>query len=366
MGRLVQLEVENFKSYRGHQVIGPFSSFTAVVGPNGAGKSNLMDAISFVLGVRSAHLRSSQLKDLVYRGRTVETQNGHIIDEAGDQSTRRAWVKAVYEDDEERTIVFQRSITSSGDSEYRINNRTVLLKTYNEALEKQDILVKAKNFLVFQGDVEAVASQSPKDLTRLIEQMSGSCDYQQEYSELERLQEAAAEKSTFAYNKKRAVAAEVQSIVEQAKELEQYEKKMQLRSTLTVQHMLFKLFVAEGRIRDIKQDIGALHGDSISHASQQRAQLDSALHAQQKAQAKAYKAVNRQERQIKLVEQNIETRQPRVVGLAEKVAHAQRKAKQIEENVASAQADAVRQRSVVDELSAEHARVKEAETRFEQ
>ncbi|KAJ2109754.1 Structural maintenance of chromosomes protein 1 [Coemansia sp. RSA 922] len=366
MGRLVQLEVENFKSYRGHQVIGPFSSFTAVVGPNGAGKSNLMDAISFVLGVRSAHLRSSQLKDLVYRGRTVETQNGHIIDEAGDQSTRRAWVKAVYEDDEERTIVFQRSITSSGDSEYRINNRTVLPKTYNEALEKQDILVKAKNFLVFQGDVEAVASQSPKDLTRLIEQMSGSCDYQQEYSELERLQEAAAEKSTFAYNKKRAVAAEVQSIVEQAKELEQYEKKMQLRSTLTVQHMLFKLFVAEGRIRDIKQDIGALHGDSISHASQQRAQLDSALHAQQKAQAKAYKAVNRQERQIKLVEQNIETRQPRVVGLAEKVAHAQRKAKQIEENVASAQADAVRQRSVVDELSAEHARVKEAETRFEQ
>ncbi|KAJ2489679.1 Structural maintenance of chromosomes protein 1 [Coemansia sp. RSA 2050] len=366
MGRLVQLEVENFKSYRGHQVIGPFSSFTAVIGPNGAGKSNLMDAISFVLGVRSAHLRSSQLKDLVYRGRTVETRNGRIIDEAGDQATRRAWVKAVYEDDEERTVVFQRSITSSGDSEYRINNRPVLLKTYNEALEKQDILVKAKNFLVFQGDVEAVASQSPKDLTRLIEQMSGSWDYQQEYGELERLQDAAAEKSTFAYNKKRAVAAEVQTIIEQAKELEQYEKKMQLRSTLTVQHMLFKLFVAEGRIRDIKQEIGALHGDSISQASQQRAQLDSSLHAQQKAQAKAYKAVNRQERQIKLIEQNIEARQPKLVGLGEKVAHAQRKVRQIEENVASAQADAARQRSIVDELSAEHARVKDAEARFEQ
>ncbi|KAJ1824235.1 Structural maintenance of chromosomes protein 1 [Coemansia sp. RSA 2675] len=366
MGRLVQLEVENFKSYRGHQVIGPFSSFTAVIGPNGAGKSNLMDAISFVLGVRSAHLRSSQLKDLVYRGRTVETRNGRIIDEAGDQATRRAWVKAVYEDDEERTVVFQRSITSSGDSEYRINNRPVLQKTYNEALEKQDILVKAKNFLVFQGDVEAVASQSPKDLTRLIEQMSGSWDYQQEYSELERLQEAAAEKSTFAYNKKRAVAAEVQTIIEQAKELEQYEKKVQLRSTLTVQHMLFKLFVAEGRIRDIKQDIGALHGDSISQASQQRAQLDSSLHAQQKAQAKAYKAVNRQERQIKLIEQNIEARQPKLVGLSEKVAHAQRKVRQIEENVASAQADTARQRSIVDDLSAEHARVKDAEARFEQ
>ncbi|KAJ1998172.1 Structural maintenance of chromosomes protein 1, partial [Coemansia thaxteri] len=366
MGRLVQLEVENFKSYRGHQVIGPFSSFTAVVGPNGAGKSNLMDAISFVLGVRSAHLRSTQLKDLVYRGRTVETRNGHVVDEAGDQHARRAWVKAVYEDGEGRTLVFQRSITGGGDSEYRINNRQVLLKTYNEALEKQDILVKAKNFLVFQGDVEAVASQSPKDLTRLIEQMSGSWDYQQEYGELERQQDAAAEKSTFAYNKKRAVVAEVQSIVEQAKELEQYEKKVQLRSKLTVQHMLYKLFVAEGRIRDIKQDIGTLQGDSISHASQQRTQLDASLHAQQKAQAKAYKAVSRQERQIKLVEQKIEMRQPKIAGLSEKVSLGQRKMRQIEENVASAQADSARQRSVVDEISGEYARVKDAESRFEQ
>jgi structural maintenance of chromosome 1 len=46
---------------------GPFHSFTAVIGPNGAGKSNLMDAISFVLGVRSASLRSTALKDLIYR-----------------------------------------------------------------------------------------------------------------------------------------------------------------------------------------------------------------------------------------------------------------------------------------------------------
>ena len=51
-----RLEIENFKSYRGHQKVGPFKNFTAVIGPNGSGKSNLMDAISFVLGVRTAHV----------------------------------------------------------------------------------------------------------------------------------------------------------------------------------------------------------------------------------------------------------------------------------------------------------------------
>ncbi|KAJ2495772.1 Structural maintenance of chromosomes protein 1 [Coemansia sp. RSA 1972] len=366
MGRLIQLELENFKSYRGQQVIGPFTSFTAVVGPNGAGKSNLMDAISFVLGVRSAHLRSSQLNDLIYRGRTVESRDGQLTDEAGDQRGRRAWVRAVYEDDNGATITFQRSITAAGDSEYRINGRVVSLHAYNERLESQNILVKAKNFLVFQGDVEAVAAQSPKDLTRLVEQISGSAELQSEYSELEKLQEAAAERSTFAYNKKRAVAAEVQSISDQKKELDLYESKQHLRTKLTVQHMLFKLFVAENRINEIKEDIESLHGGSITQASEQRMQLDASLNSQKKTQAKAYKAVNRQERQIKLVEQKIETRQPALAGLSEKVTYTERRSKQIEENVSSARIDADRQREVVAVLEEERARVSAAESRFEE
>lgn len=89
MGRLRTIELENFKSYAGHQVIGPFKSFQAVIGPNGAGKSNLMDAISFVLGVKSRHLRSQKLGDLVFRA------------EGKAPGKRRASVKLVYEVDED-------------------------------------------------------------------------------------------------------------------------------------------------------------------------------------------------------------------------------------------------------------------------
>lgn len=35
---LKYIDMENFKSYRGHHRIGPLKSFTAVVGPNGSGK----------------------------------------------------------------------------------------------------------------------------------------------------------------------------------------------------------------------------------------------------------------------------------------------------------------------------------------
>lgn len=37
MGRLIKLELENFKSYSGKQIIGPFDQFTSIIGPNGSG-----------------------------------------------------------------------------------------------------------------------------------------------------------------------------------------------------------------------------------------------------------------------------------------------------------------------------------------
>ncbi|KAF9231342.1 RecF/RecN/SMC N terminal domain-containing protein, partial [Melanogaster broomeanus] len=93
-----------------HQVIGPFKHFTSVIGPNGAGKSNIMDAITFVVGVKSAQLRSGQLKDLVYRGRRLakgswdgseltQEEEDEASDADGDQgegSAKKAWVLAVY------------------------------------------------------------------------------------------------------------------------------------------------------------------------------------------------------------------------------------------------------------------------------
>lgn len=80
-----------------------------------------MDAISFVLGVKSAQLRSSQLKDLVYRGRrlakgsaegsetlTVEDE-GEDEEGDGEGTAKKAWVLAVYRDAEGKEWRFQRT-----------------------------------------------------------------------------------------------------------------------------------------------------------------------------------------------------------------------------------------------------------------
>ena len=146
-GRIVHIEVENFKSYRGHHLIGPFYEFTAVIGANGSGKSNLMDAISFVLGVKTAQLRGS-LKELLYSNSDGTSEQ---------DKPRRGHVKLVFENADEEEVHFQRSIVPSGASadasfasQYRIDGRSVSWEAYNNKLKDFGILVQARNFLVFQ------------------------------------------------------------------------------------------------------------------------------------------------------------------------------------------------------------------------
>lgn len=136
------------------------------------GKSNLMDAISFVLGVASQQLRSSNLTELIYRdGNATGSQGGK---RRPLPSAKQASVSLHYQLANGTMRVLQRTVqASSGSSEYRLDGQVVSAADYQSFLESENILVKARNFLVFQGDVEAMASKSPRDLTRLVEQICG-------------------------------------------------------------------------------------------------------------------------------------------------------------------------------------------------
>eukprot|EP01041_Mallomonas_annulata_P003724 gene3724-7400_t len=238
MGRLRRIELENFKSYFGHQIIGPFDDFTAIIGPNGAGKSNMMDAISFVLGVQSRHLRSSHLKELIFRK------------DADSPPARRAIVKLVYEvSDGEvdgrqsgREIHFSRNISATGVSTYRLDDKEVTYEAYENLLQKIGVLVKARNFLVFQGDVESVASKSPQELTKLLEQICGSDQLRNEYEELLQKKSESEESTIFSIQKKKMYLTQKREIKEQKDEAEIFRQKKEELENLKTEHILRQIF----------------------------------------------------------------------------------------------------------------------------
>ncbi|RHZ63251.1 hypothetical protein Glove_330g45 [Diversispora epigaea] len=360
MGRLDRLELENFKSYKGRQTIGPFHNFTSVIGPNGAGKSNLMDAISFVLGIKSAQLRSTQLRELIYVGSNTQDNDGDDEDDdnnfsnniSSENNPKRAWVMAVYKVKNDDEIRFQRSITRVGSSEYKINDEVVSFARYNSELEKQNILVKARNFLVFQGDVEAIASQSPKDLTRLIEQISGSLEFKAEYERLKISQERATENSTFNFNKKRGINSEIQEYQKQKAQALQFEKLQAEKAQILVQYLLWKLFHIQEDIREYREQIDS-HNDIIKEKRQIQKGYETNLKQARIEQAKVHKEQYQMENEIKLKERELEEKRPALLTVDERIAHSKRKLYQFDQISEKVQKDFDRQSKRVGELQFE-------------
>ncbi|RAL47704.1 hypothetical protein DM860_012329 [Cuscuta australis] len=244
-GKIHRLELENFKSYKGFQMIGPFYDFTAIIGPNGSGKSNLMDAISFVLGVRTGQLRGAQLRDLIYA----------FDDKEKEQRGRKAFVRLVYQLASGTEIQFTRTITSAGGSEYRIDGRVANWDEYNAKLKSLDILVKARNFLVFQGDVESIASKNPRELTALLEQISGSEDFKRRYEELEEEKARAEEKKALAYQKKKTVTMERKQKKEQKEEAERHLRLQKELKKLKQEYFLWQLLNVENDVAKSTKDL---------------------------------------------------------------------------------------------------------------
>ncbi|KAJ5116009.1 Structural maintenance of chromosomes protein 1 [Penicillium angulare] len=340
MGKLIRLELFNFKSYKGHHtLLFGDAYFTSIIGPNGSGKSNSMDAISFVLGIKSSHLRSTNLRDLVYRGRVLRTskvdgeppangENGEEdndadnVDASQDASEmhdpKSAWVMAVYEDDAGEEQQWRRSITSQGVSEYRINNKIVTAQQYNEALEEENILIRARNFLVFQGDVEAIASQSPRDLTRLIEQISGSLEYKADYEKLKAEAEEAAEQQTVQLNRRRGINSEVKQYQEQKREAENYAKKAEERDQAVITHILWKLFHFQRLIDESSADIQK-HQDELKEYRRGVEKYEQNVEDAKKDHARVGRDVGKAEKNITKKEKDIEELNNSLVPVNEKV-----------------------------------------------
>lgn len=345
-----------------------------------------MDAISFVLGIKSSHLRSAHLKDLIYRGRVLRTStigvkaaNGAGPSVGGEDEEREeeeeetqgtqadprtAWVMAVYEDDNGDEQQWKRSITSQGASEYRINGKQVTAAQYNAALEEENILIKARNFLVFQGDVEAIASQSPKDLTRLIEQISGSLEYKVEYERLKIEQEKAAETSNFNLNRRRGINAEIKQYQEQKKEAENYQAKQDEKHEAVVTHILWKLFHFQQTMETNKQEIEK-HQEELKEFRRTHEKYANRLEDAKTQQAQAARSVSKQERAIKRKEKEVEEKQSSLVPIDEKISIAGKNLKKYEARIKDIKRDQDSQSATVDSLQKELTIVQKAQTKFE-
>ncbi len=100
-----------------------------------------MDAISFVLGVKTGQLRGNNLKDLIHVGAGEAPCFVTLVYTNDDWSKEKDYTE----------LRFQRLIDAkTGASKYKVGNKGISAEEYEKRLLDLNINVKARNFLVFQ------------------------------------------------------------------------------------------------------------------------------------------------------------------------------------------------------------------------
>lgn len=279
-----------------------------------------MDAISFVLGVNSSQLRSAQLKELI---------NKSVFD--SNAKGAKTVVRMFYVANDGSEVVFSRSVNAQGTSEYRLGSKVVNYADFESYLQSQNILIKARNFLVFQGDVENIASKSPKDLTKLVEQISGSIEFKEEYDRLRLEQDKALEQSTAAFGKKKGIFAELKQVKEQKDEFILFEKLVNEKMNLICEQTLFRLFYIENEVESLVKENE--DKKSLSEELELKSQeTEAETQAKKVDQGKIQKEHLSLEKKIKKINSELEQKNPENVKIDEQIRFINEKLKNLEDS----------------------------------
>lgn len=169
---LKEIEMQGFKSFPEKTTLKFGSGITAVVGPNGSGKSNISDAVRWVLGEQSSKsLRGSKMEDVIFDGTKVRKAHGFASVTLKLDNTDRS-IESVDEDE----IAVTRRFYRSGESEYKINGKTVRLRDINE-LFMDTGLGRDGYSMVSQGKIAEMISGKGKECREMLEEACGISAY---------------------------------------------------------------------------------------------------------------------------------------------------------------------------------------------
>lgn len=233
-------------------------------------------------------------------------------------------------------------ITTNGSSTYTIDSKTVTLAAYTAALATHNILTRARNFLVFQGDVEHIAQQSPKDLARLIEQISGSLELAVDYENAKKAVEKATETATESFNKRRGLAGEIKVFKEQLSEAKRFDGLLGKKDGLIVKRLVWKLYHIEHQLKENSDSI-TKSNKTLTNLRKEYGTHEKVLDDARAKQAKARSNVTAADKKLKKAEKALEGRKPDLVAADQKIAHAQRKLRNHENTRDAAAKDAKKQ-----------------------
>lgn len=171
MLKLDAVDLSGFKSFVDPVDLTFSGRISAIVGPNGCGKSNVADAITWVLGERSAKaLRADTMDDVIFAGAAGRKPLGMA------EVTLNLATDEAFPHSEEGRLTIGRRVYRSGESTFLINGKTARLKDIKDLLSGTGLGLRAYS-VIEQGKIDLILSGKPQDRRKLLEEAAGVTKY---------------------------------------------------------------------------------------------------------------------------------------------------------------------------------------------
>jgi len=153
---------------------------TCVLGPNGCGKTNIVDAVRWVLGERSAQqLRSNKMENVIFNGTQVHKPMGNAIVNLTLSNERGIFPLDFNE------LTISRKVYRSGISEYFINKNPCRLKDIMELFA--DTGMGSHSYAIIEQEMmDLVLNDAQGDRKKMFEEAAGIVKYRMRREEARR------------------------------------------------------------------------------------------------------------------------------------------------------------------------------------
>lgn len=188
--RLLNLEINGFKSFAKKTNLEFHHRIVSIVGPNGSGKSNVVEAFRFVLGEQSMKsMRGKGGSDLIFKG-SKNLPKGSIASVTIYFDNKDRVFKLSNDNGEDinlnfDTISITRSVYSDGLNKYLLNNSEVRLKDINNLLSSLNI-GSSGHHIISQGEADRILNANLREKREMIEDALGLKVFQYKIREAER------------------------------------------------------------------------------------------------------------------------------------------------------------------------------------
>lgn len=259
---LKSLELQGFKSFPDKIKLNFDKGLTAVVGPNGSGKSNIGDSVRWVLGEQSTKtLRGNKMEDVIFSGTVAKRPMGF------------AAVTLVIDNSEGRLegygdeVSVTRKLYRSGDSEYRINGKSVRLKDINE-LFMDTGLGRDGYSIIGQGRIAEIVGAKSNERREIFEEAAGISKFRYRKLEAERKLEAAEENMQRLNDIVSELEGRVEPLRHQAEKAQKFLVLAQEEKTLEISVWVDQLSALQEKLKMLEEKL------LISRAEYENAERD--------------------------------------------------------------------------------------------